>query len=375
MKFKIAAILKILPYIFLSVILLAVPLFVLPHLKHKDTPPQKDISGLLSMWHIETFEGGSIARSKYLLEQMIELQKTHNNLLVSIKVLTIEEASNLIEQGILPDLVSFGTGSGYLFSDYAQNYEGKLNIKDEFIKAGSIDGQVKAVAYMTGGYVLMCNKQNADVANIDRKQKLSDNIYKVGYQYNKGKSYRHSVIMGRQYNLPLTAAVFNTDMTAAQDSVFFANTQYEAYEMFVNGKATMLLGTQRDMHRVLNRMSQNDFFEMDFQALSGFCDLVQYLAVTSKDTNAKDNAETVIEFLIEKTAQNNLTKCGMFGVDGNNYYTAAYLKDIEKALHNPLKTVNAFENTDELAKLHNLSVFAAKGDNNSKVALTAELIG
>lgn len=373
MKVWVKKLLKILPYVFLAAVLILVPILVFPCLKKSEQTPKQDYSGLVNMWHIENFEGGSFNRYQYLLRQMIELEKKHKGLLVSIKTLTATEARNLVDQGHLPDLVSFGTGTGDIFLDYAVSYRGKLNIREDFIASGTVGDEVKAVAYMTGGYFVLCNNNFMKEASIDTKANLLDNIYKAGYTYNKGKSIRYSVVTARENNLPLAAVLKNTSQTSIENSILWAPNQFEAYNSFVSGAACMLLGTQRDLHRVLNRISQNNFFEFEVQFLQGYTDLVQYVAITSKDQNTQAKVQLIIEYLTSESAQRSLTSVGMFGVDGTKCYTGQLLKDMEAALQSSLVIPNAFISSKKLDSLHELTISATKGNQETRNEIKSQL--
>ena len=357
----------------LTAILVCVPVFVLPHINNKtDNTPKQDYAGLISMWHIENFEGGSFSRYQYLLRQMIELEKKHKGLLVSIKVLSAFEARNLVEQGHLPDLVSFGTGAGDVFLEHVIAYNGKLNIRQEFISSGTVGGKIKAVAYMSGGYFVMCNKTLIKEAGIDTQAELLDNVYKATHTYNKGKSIRYSLVTARADNIPLAALIKNSSKTAQENSVLWAENQFEAYNKFVTGSACILLGTQRDLHRVLNRISQNNFFEYDVRYLKGYTDLVQYLAITSKDQKRQETAQLIVQYLTDQSAQRNLTGVGMFSADGNNYYSAQMLKDMEASINQPLITPNAFTSSKKTSNLNDLTILAVKGDKTAQNRIKAE---
>lgn len=351
-----------------------VPAFVFPHVfNKKEQPPKQDYAGLISMWHIENFEGGSLNRYQFLLQQMIELEKKYKGLLVSIKMLSVSEAKDLITQGHLPDLVSFGTGAGEIFLDYCISYSGKLNIRQEFIVSGTVGGKIKAVAYMTGGYFLLCNKNLIKQSGIDTDKQLLDNIYEASYTYNKGKDIRYSCVTSRADNLPLAAVLKNTSKTSKDNSVLWAESQFEAYSKFVSGSACMILGTQRDLHRILNRISQNNFFEYEVEYLKGYTDLVQYLAITSKDCDRQITAQLIIEYLTAQSAQRSLSSAGMFGVDGNKYHTGEMLKDMEAALNQPLITPNAFIGSEKLKALNDLTIAATKGDTTARNQIKDDL--
>jgi hypothetical protein len=364
---------KILPYVFVAAILVCVPAFVLPNLKKDYKPQDKITQGVVSMWHIENFEGGSGSRHQFLLKQMIALEKKHKGLLVSIQTLTKAQAQDQIEKGILPDLVSFGTGAGDIFANYAQDYQGRLNIRAEFIKAGSKGDKVKAVAYMAGGYLLFCNSELANTMGIDTNNNLIDNIFIDGHVYNKGKSIRYSLVAARENNLPLAAVLKNTIGVFQKNSYFEAQSQFDAYNAFISKNALMLLGTQRDLNRVINRINQNNMFECEILYLKGYTDLVQYLSITAKDGQSQQRARLIIEYLTSHNAQSALCGIGMFSVDGNNYHTNDMLKKMQNAINQALTAPNAFAGQETMDCYHDLCKKALNGDTQSLNEIKAEL--
>ncbi|HEY8443936.1 MAG TPA: hypothetical protein VIL24_03980 [Clostridia bacterium] len=364
--------LKILPYAFLVLVLIFTPIFVFPNLK-KDSKPKSLEQGVLTMWHIETFEGGGYSRSQFLLRQAIELEKKRPGLFVSIQTMTKAQALDQLQQGVLPDLVSFGVGAGDIFENYAQEYDGKLNSRQEFIKAGSGGKSVKAVAYMTGGYFLACNLHIAQTMGIDTRNNLIDNIFKEGQVYNKGKSIRFALTSARASNLPLAAVLKTTSGVFKQNSYFEAQTPFDAYNVFVSQNAAILLGTQRDLNRIINRINQNNMFECEFDFLSGYTDLTQYLAITAKDEQDRHRAKLVIEHLTSSSAQYAAAQNGMFSVDGNNYHSHELLKKMQDALNQSLTTPNAFISQETLDYLHDLCKQALSGNSQSLKELRERL--
>ncbi|HEY8423883.1 MAG TPA: hypothetical protein VIL23_03905 [Clostridia bacterium] len=366
-------IIRALPYVFLACVLVCVPLFVFPNLKKEDAPKSPGVQGIVRMWHIENFEGGSQSRQQFLLRQMIEFEKKNPGLYVSVQTLTKSQALDQIEQGVLPDLVSFGTGVGDIFLNYAQEYQGKLNIRQEFIKAGSQGKKILAVAYMTGGYVIVCNSGLAKSMGIDTNNNLIDNIFREGQIYNKGKSVRYSLVSARENNLPLAAVLKTSAGVFKQNSYFEAQTQFDAYNVFVSQNALMLLGTQRDINRIINRVNQNNMFECDIIYLEGYTDLVQYLAITAQNEETRQKAQMVIEHLTSVTAQYAVSQIGMFSTDGGNYHANEMLKKMQNAINQPIITPNAFISQDAMDHYHELCKRALGGDAQSLKDLKSQL--
>lgn len=374
MKFK--RILKIGVSIFIIAIVVIVPTIVLPIAlakKGKDNTqePNDNLSGIVSMWHIETFEGGSLPRTKFLSARAIELEKLYPGLLVSIIPLSIDEAAYLLAEGKAPDMVSFGVGAGNMFLELAQEYTGQLNVRSELVEAGTYKGKVKAVAYMMGGYCVVADTERIAESAIDTNGNLRDNIFTANYYYSKSKKLRYSVSAGRKYNIPLYAV---KDLTASQNSLHFAAGQYEAYEAYMGGVSTMLLGTQRDLNRIISRNSLGNMPPYQVQCLGGFSDLIQYIAIISKDSYIQLLSTKVIEYLTSDLSQSNLSKIGMLSVNRQSIYFDGELMLLEKALSKDIKTPSAFVSASKLEALHQLTLKAISGDTSARKELDDKIL-
>lgn len=86
---------------------------------------------------------------------------------------------------------------------------------------------------------------------------------------------------------------------------------YDAYAEFIGRKNVVLLGTQRDLKRLEKR-------GVGFSAvpLQGFCDLAQYIAITTKSDEKFSFCLKAVERLLGEQTQEKLGRIGMMRTDG-----------------------------------------------------------
>ncbi|MDR3318126.1 MAG: hypothetical protein LBS99_01685 [Clostridiales bacterium] len=339
-----------------------VPLFVMPQLSRdyvgeNFTPKQGDYTGVLELWHVEGFEGGTVSRAAWLQARAVEFEREHPQLFVLVKEKTLSELSAHILKGEVPDIISFSAGIGADFIGYAREISVGADVRGDLLRAGVVGGRQLAVPYMLGGYAIIGNAERLSKADVKAEEKLSSRLFTANYKYRSGKNERemYSVSVGTGgFCLPLMPFYDNiaVDGYARLVSPDF----FEAYNEFMSfSRSTMLLGTQRDLARILARRSQNTCPELRVEYVDGFSDLVQFAAVTSRKNAVP--AELFAEYLCGG-AQRTVVNCGMFAVDGLKHYAEPLQADMERALNRPLITLNAFTAPSELLKLR-AAVYAA----------------
>lgn len=256
---------------------------------------------LLTLWHIETFEGGSYSRSAFLQKKAIEYEKTHKGVLIYIDNLSYEQARNKLESGVCPDMVSFGYGAGNMFAGYSKEYVGRLNIREDILSSGKVGGKVLAVPYMIGGYV-----------------KISDGSGVCATSNSTMK------------------AVIDSDTQVVEES------SYQVYTDFVRGKYEAIIGTQRDLIRINNRMEKGTMQSCTFDYITGYTDLVQYLSITSNLQSKVSICNDFIEYMLSDKVQSSISNIGMYSVTSSKIYNTAPCADMEKALSSELIVPNAY---------------------------------
>ncbi len=300
----------------------------------------KKQSTILELWHIETFEGGSFSRSKFLQNQAVEFNKTNQGCFVVIKTLTLEQARLNLKNNTLPDMVSFGIGSGELFANLLQPFKDDYGIRKDLLPYGKINKSQLALPYMLGGYAVITNQTKLKENN---NQTLLNNLFDNNYKHNKHTI--PSVLFANNTDCDIARALLINGVVGNKDG-FLDNiyTTYQSYESFVTGGAVSLVGTQRDVVRCINRTQNGKLDDCIYNYLGGYSDLVQYFGVIKNIDQAKEIiAFDFAKHLVGQTCQSKIKNIGMFSVLDMSIYNAEDdFCDFEKALQKPLTSVSVF---------------------------------
>lgn len=259
-------------------------------------------SQVLLVWHIETFEGGSVSRERYLEKQSIAFKKLYPGKLLLIQTLTYDEAAAKIESGEVADIISFGVGAGDLFIDYVKEISIKPNFRNDLLDYCNINNKLCAVPYMLGGYCKITKD-------------TTDTIY---------------------------ACIDNQNIIKDETNIEYVDfSHYQLYQNFIAGKYDGILGTQRDVYRINNRINLGKLDNCNFEYIGGFSDLVQYFAITTNVESEIKIAENFISYVLSDVAQAAIKDYGMFSVNRSIYSSGVY-KDFEKVIEKEISSINAF---------------------------------
>ena len=217
-------------------------------------------STALSVWQIDSFEGGKGSRADFLQDVGKEFNKKEN-CYISVTSLSAEAARLNLSHGNVPDIISYGAGT-YGLESFVTDF----------------------TAWCHGSYCLLTLDTNCDFSDAN-----ADNTV-----VNSGKD-----------NFVDIAALF----CGLQDAEYENSTS--AYVQLINGEYKYLLGTQRDIFRLKTR---NVSFSI--KPLTDFNDLYQNISITNKCKNGA-YAQKYIDFLLSKKSE--LNKIGMFS-DGVKLY-------------------------------------------------------
>lgn len=200
---------------------------------------------VLTIWQIDSFEGGRGSRANYLLNVGTKCFK-NTRIYVNVISLTSSAARQNINDGIIPDLISYGAGTYGIES--------------------IICGKNSYYTWAHGGYCFLTIDESADFNDLD---------------------YKNTVINCGIDNMSGAAAL----LTGLQN----ADTEKPtgAYVSLIAGKYKYLLGTQRDIYRLITR-------EVAFKVkpITEFNDLFQNISVTTSDPKQITIANKYIEYLI-----------------------------------------------------------------------------
>ncbi len=265
--------------------------------------------GIISVWHIDSFEGGIGSRKQFLLDSGIAFEKKFNGVLIMVTSHTAYSAEENFKKGIFPDLISYGVGL---------NTQNVSQIEGGNSELGRIGDKAYASVWCRGGYYLIENPSY------------------------KGKEMGVTVSKSAT-NSPFTALALSDEQVTIKNVL----SPLDAYVEFVNGKSKYLLGTQRDIFRLLNRGK-------DFTAklLRGFSDLNQFISITTLDQQKRYYAQQFIDHLTSSETQQKLNKIGMFSVSDNVQTDNQYLQQMNGAkIEKGLSAFITKENIEEINRL------------------------
>lgn len=318
---------------FLAIVVLLVAaatlLVLVPKLSQKQSQPSKTYAGVVELWNVETFEGGSGSRSAWLTGRAAAFEKLHEGLFVHVTNLSPQQLNQKLADGQTFDIVCFSRGVGCAIQQYLQCYTKSVgDVKDNLLSSGTLDGKVFALPLYAGGYFLFARKsqlpQNAHLIATALSNSFCRKVGKHTYNL-------QPLVCGfAQFNSPLTALAMSggKGKIVPDENV----SQYDAYEKFVANKtAVMLLGTQRDLYRLSERQKNEKIERLQCCALGGYTDLVQYLGVSSQSQNA-DACMDFLQFTVSEQSQKTLVNLNLFSVLEQTFYTSLNYCEMEQAL-------------------------------------------
>ena len=322
-----------------------VPLFVFDKLDAKGEGGGS-YAGVLNLWHIETFEGGRGSRAEFLKKRAIEFESKNKGVFVSVQTYTLQQVEEKLKQGDNFDLISFSFGVGCKVKELLSPFTGQINVRDDLLAGGVFDGVVLALPWAFGGYTLCC----FDDILAKKGGKLSlQNAFGFGYtKKDKNKTKVPSLAVGfAQYTNPMQLlADCGAKGVADEWQNDLSVTPYQAYQSFVQRDYALLLGTQRDLSRVLVKQSQGKMTDVTFEFLGGYTDLVQYIGFCdNKDRGALSQA--FAQYLTSDHSQKKLAGIGMFS-PSLDIYSDGLQDKMEKALSSDLKVPCVFDDEQKL---------------------------
>ena len=279
---------------------------------------QKEYKGIITVWHIDGFEGGSGSRKQFLLKMSREFEKQNSGVLVMVINHTFSSLKEGIDKGNYPDIISYSNGAEV-------NGMQELNLSRAVV-GGKIGGKVYATAWCRGGYVLIKNS-NA----LDKRQNTI-------------------IVSQAEFTQPLLAM--------ALEGLEFDNIEVhkpmDAYVKFTSNKYTYFLGTQRDVVRLSNRG-----MEVECVPLTAFNDLYQYMALTCTDSMKSVYARRFIEFIISDSVQAKLNEICMLSPYIQVVNQIETLNGMQNL--NDFKSISCFSHHELLKEIQDLSLSILKG--------------
>lgn len=323
--------------------------------------------GVIEIWNIDTFESGTASKTSYLSDRAKEYQRQNKGVYFLIRNLTEQECLNMLSKGQTPDMFSCSYGVAEEIKEFIQAYKflSDISIKEEFLNAGKSSGELYGLAWCRGVYCLISTARHLEAAKVEDISgvKLSDIALTSGYTVKNKNSEKvvYSLSYGvNKYLLPNRAlSSYNSSELEsisehALDIDAKSQTQYSAYCNFIAGQASVLLGTQRDVARMENRVKLGKASDVIYQPLTSFTDLVQFMFIAKSEDNSKcEIAEGFAKFLTAEQSQKKLADIGMFSVANisENPYKSGVMFDIASEINGIQACLNVFVTKSEIEKL------------------------
>lgn len=275
-----------------------------------------EYQGILELWHIETFEGGSQNRGKFLEKIARSFESMHRGTYVVVLTMSLEQFELNYSAGKMPNIISFGAGVGDDVTKSLVSISAD-NVRSDLLSGGKFASKQLAIPYMLGGYAFISKN---DLQN-SKTGKTGVGLLGV----------TNPLCCAKQNNISLD---------------LYQNNQidsYTAYDKFLKGSFDNLVGTQRDVYRVSNRQQKGLLTEYNIYPLGVYSDLVQYVSVFQKEKVETELSKAFAQYLTGEKVQQQFADISMFSVLQNaKLYDSGIYKDMESVLNQKLSTENAF---------------------------------
>lgn len=283
--------------------------------------------GVITLWNIDSFEGGTWSRREFLLDVAKKFEKENSGVLIMVVNQTVLSAEENFNKGIYPDMISYSNGLNI------DNFK-VLDISDGYF--ARIKNEIIGVSWARGGYVLFSKTEIQE-----NKKKLS----KI-------------VVSKKDYTNPLVALTLND---YSSDRVIIKE-PLEAYLSFVGDEKSCFLGTQRDIIRLNNRKT-----EFYCKPLSGFSDLRQYISIINSEKEKEKYSAKFIEFLLSEEIQQSLYKIGLFSEKYKVKYDDENMQNMQNVTVN--NTIPVYFSKEKIKEVFTLSQKAVTGNESEKYNL------
>lgn len=294
-------------------------MWALPNLPRKpQTLPNASYKGVIELWNVEAFEGGSGSRSAWLTSRSAKFEQKNKGLFVHVTTLTEAEARLKLQDGQAFDIVCFSRGLGDDIKQYLVPLDvSTRSARENMLLAGQFDGKQYAVPLYAGAYCLFARSAQLAEADLLAKSLTQTYTRKIG----KNTVELSPLICGfTSSNSPLTALAMSGgqgDASKISEQV----TQYQAYEQFVSNKtAVTLLGTQRDLFRLSQREQNGKIEDLSFRPLEGYTDLVQFAGVNGECGEKLSSCKAYLQYLLSNESQQGLIDLALFSVLEDSFY-------------------------------------------------------
>lgn len=270
-------------------------------------------TGVIELWQIDCFEGGTGSRTQWLKNAVGAFEKKHNGVFINVNSVSPLLAEQLLDSGDRQaDMISFGAG---ITVDRAKLESLEAQTDTLFPFLGPVCFS-QAIPWCMGAYCVIGETENWG---------------KDGFTDKRGAVYSLGIAPKAGYD-PFQALT-RADLT--RELSFRQGTAQEMFDLYAGGRVRSLVGTQRDLYRVLARQNRGAMREGAVTFLEEYNDLFQFIGIFhTQDEKKMSMMQTFVSFLLEKEQQDALGEIGMFPVrnDAAPVYTSADMQEVWEKL-------------------------------------------
>lgn len=285
-------------------------------------------TGIIHVWHVVSWQVGQGSAASWLEKKASGFEKRNAGVFISVEGMTIEEYNKRLSEGQSPDILSFGPG---LISEPENIFEMITipdKIKSNVKKSAYYHSVAYSMPYMMGAYGLYINEELVQSAGIDYLDVSAGGIElwdlnEVLLALKKeSKQGILTLVYGQNQNTlsPISLVYLYTGDRIDHSGDLFSGAASSAiedpgaYTIFVNGKAGILLGTQKSAFDLTNESSEMSY-SFSATGISAYTDMVQYLGIMKTDNeNKKYVEEQFINYMLRDSVQKELSAIGVFSV-------------------------------------------------------------
>lgn len=306
--------------------------------------------GIINVWNVDTFESGSRGKSVFIEDVASKFSAKNRGVYFLVKNIGVEELVQSLLDGNKPDIICFGHGVGDVVKPILKELTVVENcgVRQEVLSAGKVGGYQLAVGFLMGGYILASTQAKLSTAGVGADVQLSSIVNSCGFntQTQNGVKHTSSIVIGtNNFTLPQVSLKNATGVEA--EDIYWSVSPYDAYIDFVAyNKGSILLGTQRDLHKLSGRVAVGKIDGVRLEYLSNYTNLIQYAGIVKDSVGGEEKFKLMEEFLwflTSEESQGKTTNIGMVNVLKREYYSSGEFLELERALNGNITVPNVFE--------------------------------
>lgn len=249
---------------------------------------------IYEIWHVESFEGGGANRQNYLNSLAVNYEKQNPTTLFIIKGINYNELENALNKNT-PHLISFSEQVAKIVLPHLKELKNEYNIQQNLLNSATFNGKLMAIPFIASGYCYFTKTTNTE--NLQ--------LYTANNNLHNATSLTNNQTINNGHTL----------------------SSYECYTKFVNSNNIKLLGTARDLYRIKN-LERLGRFSVNYQPVSTFTDLIQYLGITSIDNEVLN----FVKYIMTESSQQKLSELNLFSTTHLKLYSEPTYSLMEQAL-------------------------------------------